>query len=109
MNDDQRKSMENENNYDEEYATEIAPNRIDNTDDTTSGGVIAGFIGVGAALIALFMMPVTLGIVGIVLGAYASAKGARGLGMTAIVVGIIAAGAALLYRAALITLFFAMF
>lgn len=106
MNDERRRDFRDD--YDEEYATELSPGRIDDR-DATSGGMISGVIGVGAALIALFMMPVTLGIIAIVFGVFASVKGARGLGITAIVVGIIAAGAALLYRAALITLFFAMF
>lgn len=119
MNHNRRRDVRNSNQHpdrvrnlrqqhDEEYAAEFSSNYID-TSDATSGGVMAGFVGVGASVIALFTMPITMGIAGIILGAFATMKGAKSLGTVAIALGVLTAGAALFYRVALMTLLLSLF
>ncbi|GLY09973.1 hypothetical protein ACP2W0_05705 [Pseudobacillus badius] len=61
--------------------------RIDDGEDRTTGGRGFGYAGLIVSVLALFIMPVLLGIVGIVLGFFARNRGERMLGAWAIGVG----------------------
>jgi hypothetical protein len=97
---------------DEEYATEVAPARINyETRETepTTGGAIFGFIALAVAILSFFTYPVFFGITAVLLGIYASRRGARTTGRISIILGAIAAVMALFFRVALISFLIALF
>ncbi|ENQ3077638.1 imidazole glycerol phosphate synthase [Bacillus multifaciens] len=105
---------ENEDHFEEEYAAEIAPNGVPYTDDreretTKAGGGTAGFIALALAVLSLFTFPVLFGLLSVLVGIYAYNRGATVTGGIAAVMGGIAAIVALIFRAALIGLFFSLF
>ncbi|HDX9577850.1 imidazole glycerol phosphate synthase [Bacillus cytotoxicus] len=105
---------ENEDHFEEEYAAEIAPNGVPYTDDreretTKTGGGTAGFIALALAVLSLFTFPVLFGLLSVLVGIYAYNRGATVTGGIAAVMGGIAAIVALIFRAALIGLFFSLF
>ncbi|KAB7708757.1 hypothetical protein F9802_00985 [Bacillus aerolatus] len=79
--------------YEEETAAELATplslseERTDSRIDSEEGGRGFGYTGLIVSIVALFVMPVLLGAVGIVLGFLARSRGSRGLGSWAIGVG----------------------
>ena len=99
----------------EEYAAEVAPQRIDyddkDNDDVRSSaaGSTAGFIALALAILSLFTFPTLFGLVSVLLGIYAYNRGATVTGGTAAIVGGIAALIAILFRVALIGLLFSLF
>ena len=95
------------NSYDEEFATDhMLDLDRDMPGDATSGAVIFGFIGLAATVIALFNgYSFILGSVGIALGCYAVAKGAKMLGITTIGIGLLAVVVPLFYNAPFMSLF----
>lgn len=101
--------------YKEEYAAEVAPQRIDyddkDNDDVRSSaaGSTAGFIALALAILSLFTFPTLFGLVSVLLGIYAYNRGATVTGGTAAIVGGIAALIAILFRVALIGLLFSLF
>ncbi|WP_338754793.1 DUF4190 domain-containing protein [Bacillus sp. FJAT-52991] len=83
----------------EETAAEIAepiPFRRDDTREVDrdvgeeEGGRGLGYAGLISSIIALFMLPVLFGAIGVVLGFMARRKGAEGLGAWAIGIGVVA-------------------
>ncbi|EJQ52861.1 Uncharacterized protein BWINRASL_01286 [Bacillus mycoides] len=101
--------------YKEEYAAEVAPQRIDyddkDNDDVRSSaaGSTAGFIALALAILSLFTFPTLFGLVSVLLGIYAYNRGATVTGSIAAIVGGIAALIAILFRVALIGLLFSLF
>ncbi|MGH0540273.1 imidazole glycerol phosphate synthase [Bacillus cereus] len=102
--------------YKEEYAAEVAPQRIDydekdNKDDVRSSaaGSTAGFIALALSILSLFTFPTLFGLVSVLLGIYAYNRGATVTGGIAAIVGGIAALIAILFRVALIGLLFSLF
>ncbi|HEY9577836.1 MAG TPA: DUF4190 domain-containing protein [Pseudobacillus sp.] len=81
--------------YKEETAAELtepAPSRQQEQPDTqknktTTGGRGIGYTGLIISILALFIMPVLLGIVGIALGFFARGRGEQSLGTWAIGIG----------------------
>ena len=101
--------------YKEEYAAEVAPQRIDydydekeHKDDVRSSaaGSTAGFIALALSILSLFTFPTLFGLVSVLLGIYAYNRGATVTGGIAAIVGGIAALIAILFRVALIGLLF---
>ena len=101
--------------YKEEYAAEVAPQRIDydynDKDDkdvvkSSAAGSTAGFIALALSILSLFTFPTLFGLVSVLLGIYAYNRGATVTGGIAAVVGGIAALIAILFRVALIGLLF---
>lgn len=86
--------------YDEETAAEIATpvtfnrnvtsNRIDADRDTRTAGRGLGYVALALSILALFVLPILFGAVGIVLGFIARRRGAEGLGSWAIGIGAVA-------------------
>lgn len=101
--------------YKEEYAAEVAPQRIDyDYDDkdvvkSSAAGSTAGFIALALSILSLFTFPTLFGLVSVLLGIYAYNRGATVTGGIAAVVGGIAALIAILFRVALIGLLFSLF
>ncbi len=104
--------------YKEEYAAEVAPQRIDydydekeHKDDVRSSaaGSTAGFIALALSILSLFTFPTLFGLVSVLLGIYAYNRGATVTGGIAAIVGGIAALIAILFRVALIGLLFSLF
>ncbi|OOR76323.1 imidazole glycerol phosphate synthase [Bacillus cereus] len=107
--------------YKEEYAAEVAPQRIDydyddkdDKDDkdvvkSSAAGSTAGFIALALSILSLFTFPTLFGLVSVLLGIYAYNRGATVTGGIAAVVGGIAALIAILFRVALIGLLFSLF
>ncbi|MCW9130493.1 imidazole glycerol phosphate synthase [Bacillus paramycoides] len=101
--------------YKEEYAAEVAPQRIDydkgDKDDVRSSaaGSTAGFIALALSILSLFTFPTLFGLVSVLLGIYAYNRGATVTGGTAAIIGGIAALIAILFRAAIIGLLFSLF
>lgn len=102
--------------YKEEYAAEVAPQRIDydekdNKDDVRSSaaGSTAGFIALALSILSLFTFPTLFGLVSVLLGIYAYNRGATVTGGIAAIVGGIAALIAILFRVALVGLLFSLF
>ncbi|PFM66914.1 imidazole glycerol phosphate synthase [Bacillus cereus] len=101
--------------YKEEYAAEVAPQRIDydkdDKDDVRSSAVgsTAGFIALALSILSLFTFPTLFGLVSVLLGIYAYNRGATVTGGTAAIIGGIAALIAILFRAAIIGLLFSLF
>ena len=104
--------------YKEEYAAEVAPQRIDydydekeHKDDVRSSaaGSTAGFIALALSILSLFTFPTLFGLVSVLLGIYAYNRGATVTGGIAAIVGGIAALIAILFRVALIGLLFSSF
>ena len=104
--------------YKEEYAAEVAPQRIDydydekeHKDDvkTSAAGSTAGFIALALSILSLFTFPTLFGLVSVLLGIYAYNRGATVTGGIAAIVGGIAALIAILFRVALIGLLFSLF
>ena len=103
--------------YKEEYAAEVAPQRIDydydDKDDKdvvkSSAGSTAGFIALALSILSLFTFPTLFGLVSVLLGIYAYNRGATVTGGIGAVVGGIAALIAILFRVALIGLLFSLF
>lgn len=93
------------NSYDEEFATDLLDHDRDISGDATSGAVIFGFIGLAATIMALFNYSFILGAVGIALGCYTVAKGAKILGMATICIGLLAVVFPLFYSGPFISLF----
>ncbi|MDC2866057.1 MULTISPECIES: imidazole glycerol phosphate synthase [unclassified Bacillus (in: firmicutes)] len=104
---------ENEDHFEEEYAAEIAPNGVPykNREEVTTkaGGATSGFIALALAVLSLFTFPTLFGLLAVLLGIYAYNRGATVTGGIAAVVGGLAAIVALIFRAALIGLFFSLF
>ncbi|MDN5386770.1 DUF4190 domain-containing protein [Bacillus sp. LB7] len=81
----------------EETAAEVAPTyRTDNRDNgearndaDAAGGRVTGYIGLALSIISLFMLPVLLGIAGIIVGYIARRQGAAGLGAWAMGIGAV--------------------
>jgi len=88
---------------DDEFAAEFLADDV--TNEATSGAVIAGVLGTIASIVALFMYPVILGIVGIALGCFAVAKGNKVLGFIAIGVGILSAIMPMVYNGPFVSMF----
>ncbi|PEA08104.1 imidazole glycerol phosphate synthase [Bacillus cereus] len=102
--------------YKEEYAAEVAPQRIDYDDKddkdavrSSAAGSTAGFIALALAILSLFTFPTLFGLVSVLLGIYAYNRGATVTGSIAAIVGGIAALIAILFRVALIGLLFSLF
>lgn len=101
--------------YKEEYAAEVAPQRINyDYDDkdvvkSSAAGSTAGFIALALSILSLFTFPTLFGLVSVLLGIYAYNRGATVTGGIAAVVGGIAALIAILFRVALIGLLFSLF
>ncbi|KAA0766936.1 imidazole glycerol phosphate synthase [Bacillus sp. SH5-2] len=102
--------------YKEEYAAEVAPQRIDYDDKDTkddvrssAAGSTAGFIALALSILSLFTFPTLFGLVSVLLGIYAYNRGATVTGGIAAIVGGIAALIAILFRVALIGLLFSLF
>ncbi|QWU44257.1 MULTISPECIES: imidazole glycerol phosphate synthase [Bacillus] len=102
--------------YKEEYAAEVAPQRIDYDDKddkddvrSSAAGSTAGFIALALAILSLFTFPTLFGLVSVLLGIYAYNRGATVTGGIAAIVGGIAALIAILFRVALIGLLFSLF
>lgn len=102
--------------YKEEYAAEVAPQRIDYDDKddkdvvkSSAAGSTAGFIALALSILSLFTFPTLFGLVSVLLGIYAYNRGATVTGGIAAVVGGIAALIAILFRVALIGLLFSLF
>lgn len=76
--------------YDEEFSTDLLDRDSNFSQDATSGSVILGFIGLVATIVALFHYSFLIGAIGVILGCYAVAKGAKILGVTTICIGILA-------------------
>lgn len=91
--------------YDEEFAADLLDLDRDIPGDATSGAVIFGFIGLVATIVALFNYTFILGAIGIALGCYAVAKGAKILGISTICVGLLAIVFPLFYTGPFISLF----
>ncbi|MEI4800657.1 imidazole glycerol phosphate synthase [Bacillus sp. FJAT-51639] len=105
---------ENEDHFEEEYAAEIAPNGVpyNNKEQVTTkaaGGSTTGFIALAFAVLSLFTFPILFGLLSVLLGIYAYNRGATVTGGIAAIVGGLAAIVALIFRAALIGLFFSLF
>ncbi|MED1043800.1 imidazole glycerol phosphate synthase [Bacillus mycoides] len=113
--DEYKKRDRIDSDYKEEYAAEVAPQRIDyddkDNDDVRSSaaGSTAGFIALALAILSLFTFPTLFGLVSVLLGIYAYNRGATVIGGTAAIVGGIAALIAILFRVALIGLLFSLF
>ncbi|QWG53431.1 imidazole glycerol phosphate synthase [Bacillus mycoides] len=113
--DEYKKRDRIDSDYKEEYAAEVAPQRIDyddkDNDDVRSSaaGSTAGFIALALAILSLFTFPTLFGLVSVLLGIYAYNRGATVTGGTAAIVGGIAAIIAILFRVALIGLLFSLF
>jgi len=85
--------------YNEETAAEIAApvNATEtrrNTDtqaagDTATGGAGLGWLALALSIISLFVMPILMGIAGIIIGFIARRRGATGLGAWAIGIGVL--------------------
>ncbi|PFD43987.1 imidazole glycerol phosphate synthase [Bacillus cereus] len=101
--------------YKEEYAAEVAPQRIDYDKDdkddvrSSAAGSTAGFIALALSILSLFTFPTLFGLVSVLLGIYAYNRGATVTGGTAAIIGGIAALIAILFRAAIIGLLFSLF
>ncbi|MED1091321.1 imidazole glycerol phosphate synthase [Bacillus paramycoides] len=101
--------------YKEEYAAEVAPQRIDYAKDdkddvrSSAAGSTAGFIALALSILSLFTFPTLFGLVSVLLGIYAYNRGATVTGGTAAIIGGIAALIAILFRAAIIGLLFSLF
>ncbi|EJR55543.1 hypothetical protein IIM_00635 [Bacillus cereus VD107] len=102
--------------YKEEYAAEVAPQRIDYDDKdskddvrSSAAGSTAGFIALALSILSLFTFPTLFGLVSVLLGIYAYNRGATVTGGTAAIIGGIAALIAILFRAAIIGLLFSLF
>jgi|SRR5690625_77852 len=79
---------------DEETAGEISPVQYETTDDEddrvgTRLNSVSGWIGIALAVMSFFMLPVILGVAGIIVGFIARSRDAEWLGNTAISVGVI--------------------
>ncbi len=102
-----------EGDYKEEYAAEVAPQRINYNDNddmkSKTAGSTAGFIALALAVLSLFTFPTLFGLVSVLLGIYAYNRGATVTGGIAAIVGGIAALVALLFRVAIIGFLFALF
>lgn len=106
-----------DNDFEEEYAAEIAPNRVqynerdDERKEVTSkaAGTTAGFIALTLAGLSLFTFPALFGLVALLLGIYAYNRGAKTMGGIAAVVGGITALIAILFRVAIIAFLFSLF
>ncbi len=119
--DDYKRRDRIDSDYKEEYAAEVAPQRIDyNYDDkddkddkdavkSSAAGSTAGFIALALSILSLFTFPTLFGLVSVLLGIYAYNRGATVTGGIAAVVGGIAALIAILFRVALIGLLFSLF
>ncbi|MSN97727.1 hypothetical protein BHT95_08200 [Bacillus paralicheniformis] len=82
----------------EETAAEVAPTyRTDNGKNgearndaaDAAGGRVTGYIALALSIISLFMLPVLLGIAGIIVGYIARRQGAAGLGAWAMGIGAV--------------------
>jgi len=91
-------------NYQEEFSTEFTVDTLAN--DESSAGRAAGYIALFASIIALFVYPMALGIIAIILGCFATTQGTKTLGLTATVIGVIAAVSSFMMRIALFSLFY---
>ena len=102
--------------YKEEYAAEVAPQRIDydydDKDDKdvvkSSVGSTAGFIALALSILSLFTFPTLFGLVSVLLGIYAYNRGATvtgGIAQLSVELALIA----ILFRVALIGLLFSLF
>ncbi|MBJ8051503.1 imidazole glycerol phosphate synthase [Bacillus cereus] len=113
--DEYKKRDRIDSDYKEEYAAEVAPQRIDyddkDNDDVRSSaaGSTAGFIALALSILSLFTFPTLFGLVSVLLGIYAYNRGATVTGGIAAIVGGIAALIAILFRVALIGLLFSLF
>jgi len=79
---------------DEEIAGEISPVQYETTDDEddrmgTRLNSVSGWIGIALAVMSFFVLPVILGVVGIIVGFVARSRDAEWLGNTAITVGVV--------------------
>ena len=90
---------------DDEFAAELLADNRDLDGNSTSGAMIAGGLGILASLIAMFMYPVALGLVGVALGIYAFMRGNKIIGVISVIMGIIAAAAPILFTGAFYTMF----
>ncbi|PFE04297.1 imidazole glycerol phosphate synthase [Bacillus sp. AFS023182] len=99
--------------YKEEYAAEVAPQHVNYNDKdevkSKTAGSTAGFIALALALLSLFTFPTLFGLVSVLLGIYAYNRGATVTGSIAAIIGGISAIVALIFRAAIIGLFFSLF
>ncbi|MDA7026927.1 DUF4190 domain-containing protein [Bacillus sp. CLL-7-23] len=88
----------NDDNYLEETAAEVAPrygmenDRNGGTaenETSAAGGRVTGYIALALSIISLFMLPVLLGIAGIIVGFIARRQGATGIGAWAMGIGVV--------------------
>lgn len=91
--------------YDEEFSADDLTLDKDIPSDATSGGVIFGFIGLAATIIALFNYSFTFALIGIALGFYAGSKGAKVLGIATISIGLLSIVFQMFFNAPIISLF----
>lgn len=73
--------------------------------DSTSGALIAGCLGLAATFAALFAYSFILSAIGIALGCYAVAKGAKILGAVTVCLGLLAMVTPLFFNASFMSLF----
>ncbi|KKB74570.1 MULTISPECIES: hypothetical protein [Bacillus] len=71
------------------YRTEKSDNGARDRDADAAGGRITGYIALALSIISLFMLPVLLGIAGIIVGYIARRQGAAGLGAWAMGIGAV--------------------
>ena len=99
-----RARNEHQRKYDDtEFAADFLANDI--TEVNSTSALIAGIVGLVAAVVALFTFPLVLGIVGIALGIYTVVKGNKILGFLAIGIGILATVMPLFYTGPFISIF----
>jgi len=90
---------------DDEFAAELLADNRDLGGNSTSGAMVAGGLGILAALVGMFMHPLILGLLGLALGGYAFAKGNKTVGVISMIMGVIAAAVPLFHTGPFFTLF----
>jgi len=90
---------------DEEFSADLLANNRDLDGNSTSGAMISGGLGIVAGLVGMFMHPLILGLIAIVLGGYAFAKGNKIVGAISIIMGVIAAIAPIFFDGAFYSMF----
>lgn len=107
------KQPKKENDFEEEYAAEVAPttSRYDEKhgEKKEAAGTTSGFIALTLAILSLFVFPIVFGLIALGLGIYAYSRGAKTTGGIAAIVGGIVALFALIFRVSIVTLLFSLF
>ncbi|WP_017755806.1 hypothetical protein [Calidifontibacillus oryziterrae] len=93
----EKSERQDDNNFMEETAAEVAP-RLDRATEEVTGGAGMGAIALALSLLSLFFAPVLMGAAGIIVGFIARRRGATGLGSWAIGIGAVSMLIALFVR-----------